>query len=287
MKIVKGVRADREAGMSYDEIVEKWGIGRSTASKYVNLPEDKVEAFVNQHRTVPRAHKGDCYKNVIYKMMADGHDYAVIVSYLRSQDVEDALGLIEGYLKAVRDHHFPSRKQLKLTDVVVRRSRAEKAESGLMKYTRSQILREILVTNPKTKLDEQLQLLLPAIEEKYPVVAWVRHAFAAFHAVMMGDSTEALDAFLAEYGESLLADFCTALARDLEPIRNAIRYELSSGFVEGCNNKFKTGKRACYGRNSLPSLQKRSLLLFAWNKPGFDIHSAINYDPPGRLLKAA
>lgn len=281
------MRADRAAGMSYDELIEKWGIGRSTAYKYVNMPEDKIEAFVNQHRTVNRAHKGDRYKNIIYKMMADGHEYAVIVSYLRSQGVDDALGLIEGYLKAVRDHHFPSRKQLKLTDVVVRKSRAEKAASGLMKCSRSQVLREILITNPKTKPDDQLQELLPAIEAKYPIVLWVREVFAAFHSVMMGGSTEALDAFLAEYGEGPLADFCAALARDLEPIRNAIRYELSSGFVEGCNNKFKTGKRSCYGRNKLPSLRKRSLLLFAWNKPGFDIHSAIDYDPPGRLLKAA
>jgi transposase len=87
----------------------------------------------------------------------------------------------------------------------------------------------------------------------------------------LGDSLEALDTFLKDYGNSTFKQFCTGIEKDITPVRNAITYPVSSGFVEGCNNKFKLIKRNLYGRALLAFLFMKCKLAFASNDPTFDL----------------
>jgi transposase len=60
-----------------------------------------------------------------------------------------------------------------------------------------------------------------------------------------------------------MQQFARTLARDLNAVRNAITEPWSSGQAEGQINRFKTLKRAMYGREGTELLRARMLPLDA------------------------
>lgn len=71
---------------------------------------------------------------------------------------------------------------------------------------------------------------------------------------------EKLDEYLRKYIESEIQSFCNGIIKkDILPVKNAISFSISSGFVEGNNNKFKVLKRIVYGRSGLANLEKCKL----------------------------
>jgi len=51
--------------------------------------------------------------------------------------------------------------------------------------------------------------------------------------------------------------FINVIERDMEAVRNAIKYEYSNGLVEGYINKLKVIKRIMYGRCSFETLKTK------------------------------
>ena len=72
--------------------------------------------------------------------------------------------------------------------------------------------------------------------------------------MLMGKEESKLDEYLKEYEKSEIQAFCTGIKKDILPVKNAISFSISSGFVEGNNNKFKVFKRIVYGRSGLVNL---------------------------------
>jgi len=65
------------------------------------------------------------------------------------------------------------------------------------------------------------------------------------------------------------------IEKDIAPIKNAISFPYSSGFVEGNNNKFKLLKRILYGRSDLVNLFRKCYLPFMIDNKGFKISEVI------------
>ena len=80
----------------------------------------------------------------------------------------------------------------------------------------------------------------------------------------MGKDETKLDEYLERYSNSEIQAFCNGLKKDIAPIKNAISLSISSGFVEGNNNKFKALKRIVYGRSRLVNLEKKCKLAVSW-----------------------
>ncbi|MFR8540855.1 MAG: transposase [Enterocloster sp.] len=59
-----------------------------------------------------------------------------------------------------------------------------------------------------------------------------------------------------------MESFCNGIKKDITPVKNAISLSVSSGFVEGNNNKFKVLKHIVYGRSGLVNLEKKCKLAF-------------------------
>ncbi len=57
-----------------------------------------------------------------------------------------------------------------------------------------------------------------------------------------------------------LNSFISGIKRDLEAVKNSIKYGLSNGLAEGTVNKIKVIKRIMYGRCSFEMLRKKVLL---------------------------
>ena len=115
----------------------------------------------------------------------------------------------------------------------------------------------ILTCNPKTKRDPNIETYIGQIKNQYPSVEKVETMFKEFHALLFGKDETKLDEYLEKYSESKIESFCKGIKKDITPVKNAIFLSVSSGFVEGNNNKFKVLKRIVYGRSGLVNLEKK------------------------------
>ena len=74
-----------------------------------------------------------------------------------------------------------------------------------------------------------------------------------FRNILKGNSSEDLYKWIERYSKSPYGDvvsFVKSVQRDISPIKNAIKYSISNGLIEGLNNKMKYIKRSMYGRAS-------------------------------------
>lgn len=91
----------------------------------------------------------------------------------------------------------------------------------------------------------------------------------------MGGDPGKVDGYINKYENSLISSFCNGLKKDIAPIKNAISLSVSSGFVEGNNNKFKLIKRIVYGRSKLVNLTKKCKLAFLIKTENFNLMDLI------------
>jgi len=61
-----------------------------------------------------------------------------------------------------------------------------------------------------------------------------------------------------------IAVFAKSLTPDIKAIHNTVRYSISNGPIEGCNNKVKAVKRSMYGR-AKDDLLLIKIILYARN----------------------
>ena len=62
---------------------------------------------------------------------------------------------------------------------------------------------------------------------------------------------------ICKYENSKISSLCNGLKKDIAAVKNAISSPISSGFVEGNNNKFKLIKRIVYGKMKLVNLFRK------------------------------
>ena len=140
---------------------------------------------------------------------------------------------------------------------------------------RDEILKYILTKNPKSKRNKTVEEHIDLIKEHYPAVRWTEDVFQRFHSALMEKEPSKIDDFLEKYTDSSLKGFCECIKKDIALVKNAISLEVSSGFVEGNNNKFKLIKRIVYGRAKLVNLSKKCFLAFMSKVEGFELSNLI------------
>ena len=141
--------------------------------------------------------------------------------------------------------------------------------------SRTDLLKYILTCNPKTKRDPVIEKYIHQIKSTYPVVEKVESMFKEFHSLLMGKDETKLDEYLEKYEESEIQSFCNGIKKDITPVKNAISFSVSSGFVEGNNNKFKVLKRIVYGRSGLVNLEKKCKLAFLSKSKDFSLSALL------------
>lgn len=238
-------------------VCREYGIAWRTAEKYVSMTEDEVNGLEAPKDYKTRKRTGDGFVNIIYKMMADGYDDEIIYQYLRKSGISTPHSTLHDYVQAISRENFPDRKRMhgmKFMD--------EKYPNDVAVIRRNELLKYILTIDPKKEQDKVISENLDLIKERFPIVTWVSDAFREFHKILMGDEPEKIDQYIEEYADTKLSSFCNGLKKDIAPVKNAISLDVSSGFVEGNNNKFKLIKRIVYGRSKIVNLGKKCKLAF-------------------------
>lgn len=142
---------------------------------------------------------------------------------------------------------------------------------GVTVISRMELLKYILTCNPKTKRDSVIGEYIGQIKSLYSAVEKVESMFKEFHSLLMGKNEEKLNEYVEKYGTSEIGPFCNGIKKDITPVKNAISFSVSSGFVEGNNYKFKVLKRIVYGRSGLVDLEKKCKLVFLSKSQDFSL----------------
>lgn len=239
-------------------ICKTFDVSRPTAQKYISMTPEEINRLDHPRNYKIRDRAGNDFVNIIYKMMADGYDDEIIYQYLRKTGITVPRNSLLDYINAISKENFPDRKRiygLRLVDEVY--------PEDVTVIRRTDLLRHILTIDPKKQKEKTITENMKIIRETYPIVAWVETAFHTFHSILKGNDPDKVEEYINNYKDSAISSFCEGLKKDIAPVKNAISLSVSSGFVEGNNNKFKLIKRIVYGRSKLVNLTKNVNLLFS------------------------
>ena len=250
---------------------QEYSISKMTAKKYISMTEDEIKKldFPNNYKT--RKRSGNDFVNIIYKMMVDGYNDVTIYNYLRVYGITCPKRTILNYVKAISQENFPKRKRSPSFDYV-----EYKYPNDIIIIKRHELLKYILTTNSNITKNKVISTYLNIIKEKYPIITFIEETFYEFHNILKSNDSKRIDDYIKKYSNSQISSFCRSLERDISAVKNAVLYDISSGFVEGNNNKFKLIKRTAYGRNKITNLSKKCKLAFSIKKENFNISSLIN-----------
>ena len=252
-------------------LAAKFGVSTFTVKKYLSMSTQEIEAMDSPKEYKKQKTLMDDYKNIIFKMLTDNAAIDVIFAYVCQCGYNGNPTTLLNYIAKVKKNNFPEQKSAHPMQMLQLHY-----PKGVEVVSRGSLIRYILTCNPKTPLNAKVGEIIISIKEKFPVLAYAGNAFHSFHSIIMGDSTEALDGFLKEYENSEFKPFCDGIKKDIAHVKNAISLSVSSGFVEGLNNKFKLLKRSLYGRSMFVNLFRKCMLAFApKNDPAFSIRELL------------
>ena len=252
------------------ELADIFGITGFTVKKYLRMSTQEIDEMDSPKEYKKREKIVDDYSNIIFKMLLDYVSTEIIYAYVCHCGFSGNPTTMISYIERVKKNNFPEQKVLhpmKIVETHYPEGAGEVSRGSLLKYE--------VTCNPKTPLDPEVGKVIDSAKKRYPVLDVVGKAFRSFHSILMGNSPDALDGFLKEYENSEFKSFCDGIRRDIAPVKYAISLPVSSGFVEGCNNKFKLLKRSLYGRSKFVNLYKKCMLAFAPNDPSFNLRALL------------
>lgn len=252
-------------------VAETFGISQATAKKYVSMTEEEINGLDKPNSCKKRESSMNAWLNVIYKMMVDGHSNETIYFYIKIQkEFRDSDRKLEKYIYIIEKNNFPNRVLFNRKTIM-----EWVLPPDVTVINRTDLLKYILTCNTKTKRDTTIGTYIEQLKEKYPVIGNVETMFKEFYDLLMGSDETRLDEYLKKYSEGKIQSFCNGIKKDIIPVKNAISLSVSSGFVEGNNNKFKVLKRIVYGRSGLVNLEKKCKLAFLSKQQEFSLSALL------------
>lgn len=234
-------------GLSNESIGKNLRISTRTVAKYLSMDRPRGRK-INASKCVAR------YIDIIQEGITSGLGYnAIRDKIIAAGGYVDYGALCDGMKKVFPEYHPKQGFGNKTTSPldVVRKERA------LTRQLLGSNMMKIYVANPSfgvkrdtgecTKERERADMLIC----KSGILQDLRQAYTSFQDVMSGEKPDELNAWIKEYSVSKyqhIASFAKELNKDITAIKNAIRYNISNGPMEGCNNKVKAVKRSMYGR---------------------------------------
>jgi hypothetical protein len=252
----------------------------------INLPDPDKPKYYETHNS-----KLNGYRNIVYKMARDNISHIVIKEYVKSKGFLGTEKSIENFIERLLKNNF---------NIILHRASFEKSIEvpGLITIKRNDLLKFITTKNDRVKKDKNIEKYISLIKEKYPIINEIINVYNDFYNIFKEKKESLYDEFIKKYelkeninpetGEVLEIDdnienvksgiqgFIKSIKKDITPIKAAISFNESSGFVEGNNNKFKLIKRILYGRCNLVNLFKKCFSIFSL-KTSSNIFNLLNF----------
>lgn len=237
------------------EIAQMFGIAVKTLKRYREMSEEEIKALDKPKNYKKQNSPMNDYLNIIYKMIRDGYSPLEIFYYVYNQPgFSSSERTLENYIYLFTQNNFPEK------NFSPRIFKEKTYSDDITIITRKDILDFIIKGNSKI---EKFNDYYEQIITQYPEIENLNNAYQEFYKVIMGDKVEDLQKFITHYqNDSYLSGFIASIKKDIAAVENAISTNISSGFVEGLNCKFKLVKRILYGRANSVNLEKKCKLAF-------------------------
>lgn len=237
-----------------EELAEKYGIHPATVNKYLKMTSEEVENLLKI--TVYKKRETPCnnYLNMIYKMCRDGVAPILIYYYAIARGCKPGRSLTN-HIRAIRINNGFGNWDGRLGEM--------KLSPTIQVITRSDVLKYMTCEDEKKKKTMETTAVAQYYEQikgMYPVIEELETLWKAFHALIMGSEPDQVDVFCDDYQDSKIASFINGIKKDIAPVKNAISFQLNSGFVEGCNCRYKLTKRTMFGRAELEHLFRKTYM---------------------------
>lgn len=174
-------------------------------------------------------------------MLRDHIRPSLIYAYVVYSGYEGSQSSLEDHIQAIEANNFG--KTL---------SRSWNVEARypetVEEIKRSDTLKYITITDKEKMKNAKVAMYYSKLKEKFPVIEKCETIWKSFHEIIMGNDPEKIDKFIEEYKETKIRGFIEGLKKDIAAVKNAISSPISSGFVEGGNDRYKLVKRMMFGR---------------------------------------
>lgn len=259
--------------LTQKKLAEEVGVSIPTIKKWLSLTEEEVQQMSEVNHYENHKSTVDGYENIIFKLLKMGKAPLFIKSYLVHIGCPASHSAIEHRISHIASNHFcPIGRRAFIEPVL---------PPDITVITRFDILKYIVATD-KTKMQNAISAEnYKLIREHYPVVARCEDVWNLFHAALMEKHPDGIDSFIARYKVTeetpkdtftdQIGPFVNGLQMDIKAVKAAATYDLSSGFVEGGNCKFKEQKRVMFGRAGLMHLRQRCCIASEVSKCGTSV----------------
>jgi transposase len=239
-QLIREVQEEYRKCHKYSIVARKFKIDDRTVKKYLEIKEPPI----NGNRKREYSSKLNLYKNKIIKMSNEGYTWKVIKETIKKDGYKGSDSLLRKYLTKIKKEEI----RVKEIKQIVERTTMI-----------SLLYKEIdKVKNITKEMFDKIIIEFPEAGKIYEIIK-------EFKNIMFSKNYEYLDVWIENTKKHKIPEinsFITGIERDLEAVKNGIKYDYNNGLVEGSVNKIKVIKRIMYGRCSFDLLKKKVLLQY-------------------------
>jgi len=240
---VQRIRELAAQGLNIHRISKETGLCWRTVKRYV---DEHFDPAVKEYGT-DRPSKLKPYTFVTDEMLAERKKFREIEATIRALGYVGAASTIRMYATRKRRHNQMIHGESTATTEIVERK-------WLLK----------LLYHPMEKVNGITEAQLMNVFRTYPQLSDIYTIIAAFKAIMFAKKVDELASWIdlaKSFGIPEIDSFVGGISRDIDAVKNAIRYDYNNGLAEGHINKIKLIKRIMFGRCSFDMLRAKTLAL--------------------------
>jgi len=235
------IRELAKEGYSISTIARKTNHSWSTVKRYVDPEYDPCGA--NYDKKYPSKLKP--YEKTIKDMIEKGRKFQEIEEEIRREGYTGASSTIRMYATRERKLLKHAGGSFDETEIIERKWLIN------------------LLYRPMEKIKGINEEQVKQVIQENPVIGEIYDLVKSFREILFSKKADDIDNWLEEAGRLGIEEinsFSNGLRRDLEAVKNAVRYAFNNGLAEGSVNKLKLSKRLMYGRCGFDTLRKKLLL---------------------------
>lgn len=239
-KLIQEVQKEYKKCHKYSIVSRKFDIDERTVKKYLNIKKPPIHANKNREY----GGKLSKYKQKIIEMNNNGYSWKIIRETIKKEGYNGSDSLIRHYLSKIRKEK---------TSVSSIQQIVERTTMISLLY------KELDTVNTITKE------LFDKVISMFPEACNVYEIIKEFKDIMFSKKSDKLDIWInktRKYNIPEINSFLNGIERDIDAVKNGIKYDYNNGLAEGSVNKIKLIKRIMYGRCSFNLLKQKVLLQY-------------------------
>lgn len=239
-ELIKQVQEEYKKVQKYSVVARKYNIDDRTVKKYLSIKEPPING--NKNREYHS--KLDLYKNKIIEMNDDGFSWIKIYDEIKKNGYNGSESLLRTYLSKIKKKNIEAKN---IEQIVERTTMI------------SLLYKEI---EDVKKIDNKI---FDKVISMFPKAGIIYKTVKSFKEIMFSKKENELDNWITETKKLNIEEFnsfINGIERDIDAVKNGIKYDYNNGLAEGSVNKIKVIKRIMYGRCSFALLKQKVLLQY-------------------------